>query len=220
MADLPRERAHDNDVDWELESEFDRLAPQVYAGARRHAVDREAAFDLAFQVLEAEPLDADAAALARACAEEPDEAKVAAMALRVLDQRFDPGFADEPGWLAALEAALELVNADMRATSLPGTGHLVVPDDFYPKNAFVEVWDGWRDTTEGIYPSCGSDPVLALSQVADNAQGAVMHSINGVWPVCPAHSMGVHAEVHDGAAVWWCRSSGHVVTAIGQWSDT
>jgi hypothetical protein len=214
---------HDGGVDWELASawelEFDRLTRRVYAGVRRRAVDREAAFDLACQVLEVEPLDEAAAELALACAEEPDEAKLAAAALRVLDERFTPGFEDEPGWLAALEAALEVVNADMRATGLPGTGRLVVPDAPYPPNAFVEVWDGWRDSDEGIYPPCGRDPVLALVEVADDAQGAVMHSINGAWPVCPAHSLGVHAEEREGTAVWWCRGGGHVVALIGRWSD-
>lgn len=210
-------------MDWELESEFDRLAPQVYAGARRHAVDREAAFDLACQVLADESLhvdEDDATALALACAEEPDEEKLANIAFRVLGQCFNPGFEDDPGLLAALEAALEQVNADMRATGLPGTGHLVV-DDCYSRSAFVRVWDGWRDTNIlGISASCGRDPVLALATVADNAQGAVMHSINAAWPVCSVHSMGVHAKIHDGVAVWWCRPGGHVVKAIGQWSGT
>ena len=26
-----------------------------------------------------------------------------------------------------------------------------------------------------------------------------------VWPVCPAHNLGAHAQEHDGAAVWWCK---------------
>jgi hypothetical protein len=211
-------------VDWELEAaqelEFDRLARRVYAGARRRAVDREAAFDLACQVLEDEPRDEAATELALACVQEADEKRLASAALRLLDQFFMPGFEDEPSWLTALEAALEVVNADMRATGLPGTGRLVVPDGLMsPPHAFVEVWDGWRDTDEGIYPPCGRDPVLALVQVADDAQGAVAHSINGVWPVCPAHSLGLHAEEHDGTAVWWCRGGGHVVALIGRWGD-
>ena len=48
-------------------------------------------------------------------------------------------------------------------------------------NALVEVWDGWRDIDQGIYPPCVRDPVIALAEVAD-ARGPVMHSIT----VCPA----------------------------------
>jgi hypothetical protein len=61
----------------------------------------------------------------------------------------------------------------------------LVIDDGYLVNALVEVWDGWRDPGEGIYPHCGRHPVLALVEVADDAQGAVMHSINGPGQSAP-----------------------------------
>ena len=44
-----------------------------------------------------------------------------------------------------------------------------------------------------------------------------MHSIWGAWPTCPAHRLGVHVRVRDGAAVWWCRTGGgHVVARVGE----
>ena len=38
----------------------------------------------------------------------------------------------------------------------------------------------------------------------------------GCWPLCAEHGLGLHAEVHDGTAVWWCRLGGHAVAPIGE----
>ncbi len=202
----------------ESPSDFERLARIVYLGARNGTVDREAAFDLACLVLDEEPRDEAAAELARLSTEGSDDARLAAVALRLSAERFDPGFDEEPGWLTALEEAMSLVNADMRATGLPGAGRLVVPE--WSPNAFAESWDGEMGTSGGVFPASGSDPVSALVAVTDDAQDAVMHSVWGTWPVCPAHGLGVHAEARDGAAVWWCAGGGgHVAAGIGQWGE-
>jgi hypothetical protein len=196
---------------------FEPLAARVYVAVRDGAVDREAAFDLACLVLEYQPLDTRAAELASLCVEGADEARLAEAALRVLDETFEPGFAEEPALLAALTDALDRVNADMRATGLPGTAHLVIPE-WSERNAWVETWDGHRGSSSGLSPGSGRDPVTALAEVADEAQDAVMEAIWAAWPVCPAHGIGVHPEVHDGTAVWWCKGAGgHSVTAIGAW---
>ena len=57
--------------------------------------------------------------------------------------------------------------------------------------------------------------------VADDLQDAVMGSLLIVWPVCPAHGLGGHPRTYDHEAVWWCNggNSGHVVAAIGRWSE-
>jgi hypothetical protein len=69
-----------------------------------------------------------------------------------------------------------------------------------------------------VYPLAGADPVTALVVVADDVQDAVMHSIWETWPVCPQHSRGVHAQRHEGAAVWWCASDGgHAAAQVGHW---
>ena len=211
---------HDGRVN--SESDFDRLARRVYVTARAGAVDREAAFDLACQVLEDCPLDEAAAELALVSVEDPDEARLAEVALRVLAEFFAPGFDEEPEWLAALRGVMDVVNADMRATGLPGTGLVTVPDpNLTLAHAYVEVWDRYAGTGGGIPPSCGSNPISALVAVADDAQDAVMHAIWAAWPVCPVHSVGVHAEEHDGTAVWWCRGGGgHVAGLIGRWGES
>jgi hypothetical protein len=199
--------------------DFERLARRVYRDLRNGVVDLEAAFDLACLVLEKQPLDPDAAELAALSLEMVSQERIAAAARQVLAERFEPGFAEEPGWLAALEEAMSMVNADMRASELPGTGRLVVDQDpDCPPRAWVETWDGYRGSGGGIFPGSGSDPLSALVAVADDAQDAVMESVWEAWPVCPAHRLGVHPGERDGAAAWWCKGGGgHVAAAIGGW---
>jgi hypothetical protein len=199
------------------EADFDDLCRRLYLQLKGGVVSREAAFDLACGVLDEEPLDERATDLARACTEEDgDPARLAEAVRHVLAGCFQPGFTEEPGWLAALEDALEVVNADMRASGLPGTGHLYLMEG--NENAWVEVWDRYNSHGFGCYPQSGSDPVTALVTVADDAQDAVMHAIWGVWPVCPVHALGTHAQERDGAAVWWCQGDGgHAAAKIGQW---
>jgi hypothetical protein len=112
--------------------------------------------------------------LARACTEEDgDPARLAEAVRHVLAGCFHPGFTEEPGWLAALEDALEVVNADMRTSGLPGTGHLYLMEG--NGNAWVEVWDRYNSHGFGCYPQSGSDPVTALVTVAEKAAEGEEH---------------------------------------------
>ncbi|MDX6419361.1 MAG: hypothetical protein QOG28_3981 [Trebonia sp.] len=199
------------------DDDYDRLCPRLYRSLRDGAVDRETAFDLSAVVLAGDPSDEKAAeAAALAVADDADPALLAAAARELLASLlFEPGFDDEPGWLAALEEALEIVKADLRACGLPDTVRLYTWDG--SPNAAVDAWAA-NSTGGGIYPAAGKDSVTALVMVADDAQDAVMHSVWGAWPACPEHSLGVHAREHDGAAVWWCASGcGHAVARVGQW---
>jgi hypothetical protein len=202
---------------------FDRLSRAVYIAARGGTVDCTAAFDLATSWLEEHPQDPDATELATLSVEcaEASRPRMAEIALRLLATAgFRPGFSEEPGWLARLEDAMRLVNQDMAATGIRHPCHLRVYDDelTLSGNAYAETWDGWTAPAQGIYPVSGADPVQALVEVAEDAQDALMHALWSVWPVCPAHRLGVHARVHQKAAVWWCAGDGgHAVTAIGEW---
>jgi hypothetical protein len=191
---------------------FQTLAARVYVAARDGAVDGESGFDLACLVLDYFPLSVHASELAALCAEGADGARIAEAARLLLDETFEPGFAEEPAWFASLSEALDRVNADMRATGLPGTARLIIPE-WSDRNAWVETWDGHHGSGSGISPASARDPVTALAEVADEAQDAVMETIWAAWPVCPAHEMGVHIEVRDGAVVWWCTGSGGHVFA-------
>lgn len=57
----------------------------------------------------------------------------------------------------------------------------------------------------------------AFAEVADYFQEHLdQHPILGsIWPVCSEHDVGLHGEVHDGLAVWWCRPGDHAVATVG-----
>ena len=199
------------------DDDFDRLCRRLYRSLRHGPVDREAAFDLGAGVLASDPSDEKAAMAATlAVAGDADPAPLAAAARELLESlAFEPGFDDEPGWLAALAEALDIVKADLRACGLPDAVRLYTWDG--SPNAAVDAWAA-NSTGPGIYPAAGNDPVTALVAVADDAQDAVMNSVWGAWPTCPVHSLGVHAREHDGVAVWWCASAGgHVAAPVGHW---
>jgi hypothetical protein len=199
------------------DEEFDDLCRRLYRSLRDGVVDREAAFDLGAEVLAEKPSSEPAAETAAlAVADDADPALLAAAARALLESvQFEPGFDDEPGWMAALEAALDIVKADLRACGLPDEVRLYRWDGW--PNVGVDAWAA-NSTGGGIYPAAGNDPVTALVWVADDAQDAVMHSVWGAWPTCPEHRLGVHAREHDRAAVWWCSGDGgHAVARIGEW---
>ena len=204
--------------------DFDRLSSAVYIAARAGEVDCAAAFDLAASWLEERPQDPDATELATLSIEctQASQPRMAEVALRLLATTdFLPGFKEEPGWLACLEDAMRLVNRDVAATGIRRPCQLRVHDDDGLNgsvNAYVQTWDRYTGTTEGIYPASGAHPVSALVAVADDAQDALMHAHCAAWPVCPVHRLGAHARDHEEAAIWWCSGDGgHAVTAIGQW---
>jgi hypothetical protein len=57
----------------------------------------------------------------------------------------------------------------------------------------------------------------ATREIADYLQGEIMEdsAVWAAWPTCPEHHNGLHAQVHDDAAVWYCRTGNHAVAAIG-----
>jgi hypothetical protein len=197
------------------DDDFDGLCRRLYLNAREGVVDRESAFDLCAGILAVYPADDEAAQVAAlALNDDADHALLAAAVRALLVHRYEPTFDDEPEWLAVLEAALEIVKADLRASGLPDMLRLYTWEG--SRNVGVDAWAA-NSASGGIFPEQGKDPVTALAAVADDAQEAVMISICGVWPTCPEHRLGVHARVRDGAAVWWCRvDGGHVAARVGQ----
>jgi hypothetical protein len=59
------------------------------------------------------------------------------------------------------------------------------------------------------------DRPAAFAEVADYFQEQLDQSGAGAWPVCDRHDLGLHAEVRDGVAVWWCRKFQHPVAPVG-----
>ena len=65
------------------------------------------------------------------------------------------------------------------------------------------------------------DPEEDKAAIADYIQSQLMDGpiVGTFWPECAAHRAGLHAEVHDGAAVWWCQLGNHPLGAIGSLSE-
>jgi hypothetical protein len=55
----------------------------------------------------------------------------------------------------------------------------------------------------------------AIAEVGEYFQEQLAQEI-GCWPECDEHAAGLHAEVHDAIAVWWCRAGRHVASFIGE----
>ncbi|MFI1995458.1 hypothetical protein [Actinoplanes sp. NPDC020271] len=204
-----------------VDQEFDRLCRTVYVAARSGSLNCADAFDLAASVLEWKRTDPVATELALSSLDGVNRSRTAELALALLAEiDFQPGFAEEPEWLARVEDAMRVLNRDVIATGLRQECRLVVRDDEFGLNgnAYPTTWNGYSGTGQGVFPSAGADPITALVAVADDAQDAVMHMLWAAWPVCPGHERGVHARGRDGAAVWWCSGDGgHAVAAIGAW---
>jgi hypothetical protein len=204
----------------DLERPLDALHVAVRDGA---AVDRQAAFDIAANLLEYFPLHAEARELAEASLADDDDTRLASAAAAFLDAcGYEPGFEQAPERFARLERALDAVRADVRATGLTGEVRLIRPD-WSPGNAAVETWAGDMGWTGGIFSSDAADDLSALVAVAEQTRQAIMESLayqstERVWPACPAHGLGTSPEARNGIGVWWCNGGdGHVAAEIGHW---
>ena len=113
--------------------------------------------------------------------------------------------------LALANDAAAAVSADIKRTTS------------YEPRVVVEVRD---DVLCIVVNDCYSAPSMwsvelsdALAEVGDYFQEQLEDEL-GCWPECKAHDAGLHAEVHDGAAVWWCRRGHHAVALIGELPPT
>jgi hypothetical protein len=69
--------------------------------------------------------------------------------------------------------------------------------------------------TRGATTADPLDEPQILCEIADHIQEDLCESKTVVWPTCARHDVGLHAEVHDGQALWWCHFGDHPVAAIG-----
>ena len=205
---------------------LDLLYVAIRAGA---AIDPQAAFDIATEDLGYLPPHTEAHQVAEAAREladaslADDEPRLAAAASAFLEEcRYEPGFEVAPDRFARLEAALDAVRADLRATGLTG-GLRLARTDWYPSNVVVQTWAGDTGWTAGVFPSEAADELSALVAVAEQARQAVMESLDyqftgKVWPACPEHGLGASPQAYTGTGIWWCDGDdGHVSAEIGHW---
>ncbi len=199
---------------------WDKLAAQVYVGARDGTLSREAAFDLACFLMDWAAPNRVFGDLAEASLETSHANRLADLARQALDAvDYVPDFVTEPQLLAALEHVLAKVVPDLRATGLDGQARLVVLEGGEPAQAYIKYQRSFGHSS-GLAPRDaagrpGSVDMLVL--VADELQDAVMDSFGAVWPVCPDHQFGTHPRAIDDQAAWWCAGGhGHVIGATGK----
>ena len=86
----------------------------------------------------------------------------------------------------------------------------VVVDDYEGNGVRIWIDHGY------IAPSMWAvDRPEAIAEVAEYFQDQLDQTV-GCWPQCAEHDARLDAQVHDEAAVWWCRVGGHAVALIGE----
>lgn len=107
--------------------------------------------------------------------------------------------------------AVALVLRDVHATTKARPNVEIRHDDEY---GLIVSYDGnW--TTPAMMAMKNPE---ATCEIADYLQGEIVEdsAVWTAWPICPTHRNGLYAQVHDDAAVWYCRTGTHSVAAIGQ----
>jgi hypothetical protein len=113
----------------------------------------------------------------------------------------------------ATESAAELVRLDLARTCDLIAEITVVVEDDWPR-----VWVKQGPIGGLANPQVDlDDAARSAAEMADSVQEQLMDvGVAKFWPSCPNHNTGLHAEVHDGAAVWWCRTGVHSLGAVGE----
>jgi hypothetical protein len=116
--------------------------------------------------------------------------------------------------LERFDEALAVVERDLRAQGLPGEVKFIVPA-FWEGRVGFPCYTGERHGN-GVELQVDWDPVALLVAMADSLQEGVAETWQ-VWPLCPLHGLGLHAETHERQPVWWCKlAGGHVAGEIGR----
>ncbi|GII55979.1 hypothetical protein Pth03_43680 [Planotetraspora thailandica] len=193
-----------------------QLAAQVYSGLHGSGLRVEPVVELAC-LMEEYGLSGSAVReiLERRTAElgPADVVRLGRELLELMD--FEPGFDLEPGWWATLETAAKVVEGDLRASGIEGALGITMPD--WDDSGCARVEFRGACGSPPIWPSSGKDIGVALAEVADATQDEVMEVTWMVWPTCPEHRLGLHADLVEGTAVWQCAGGGtHVAARIGE----
>lgn len=147
-----------------------------------------------------------------------DPTEMAELARRVLEETgFDPGFDLAPERMAVLRRALRIAARDLPVAGDRDGPRLVLLKECTPASAGIELPDGRFLTGSGGLPATAGDTLAgALVAIADLVQDDIAQRTRSVWPLCPAHDLGLHAGMDGGSAVWSCAGGGgHVVALVG-----
>ena len=122
------------------------------------------------------------------------------------------------GYLVALaNDAVAAVLDDLHETS--ALQPLVLVDDYDGNGVRIWINDGY--TAPSMWALERPEAFVEVAayfqeqlDLADYLQE--FEQAQGCWPLCRVHDVGLHAELHNGVAVWRCRRGGHTVAPIGE----
>ncbi len=118
--------------------------------------------------------------------------------------------------VAAAERALAPVLVDLERTCDIPASIWVTSEDGYP-----QVWVSNGESYGCASSPIDQDPERAKAEMADYVQEQLMDiGVDHFWPSCVAHNRGLHAQVHDGSAMWFCRGGEHSVAEIGHLGES
>lgn len=111
----------------------------------------------------------------------------------------------------AAERALAPVLEDLARTCEIAASIWVTGDDGYPL-----VWVSNGESLGYSSAPIHEDHEMTKAEMADYVQEQLMDiGVDRFWPTCVEHDRGLHAEVHDGMAVWFCRGGDHTIAPVG-----
>ncbi|MGQ0831417.1 MAG: hypothetical protein ACT4OV_07045 [Microthrixaceae bacterium] len=120
----------------------------------------------------------------------------------------DPDIAE---LVLAAERALAPVLEDLARTCEIPASIWVTWEDGYPR-VWVSNGDSYGYSSAPIH----QDHEMTKAEMADYVQEQLMDiGVERFWPTCHEHNRGLHAEVRDGTAVWFCRGGDHTIAALG-----
>ena len=202
-------------MDWTALEAIDQLCARVYLGLRDDRLRSDDVVELACLLLDRGRYEP---AVEEVVARRPDEIgpqRLRELAEQLLDDTaFLPDFRLAPERLVLLEQALGMVAADLPPSWSGPTARLVPMPDSSPLDYKVEFTGGWIHGN-GLRAVDAEDLTSALIAVADHVQEGVMEFDWQVWPVCPAHRLGLHPGADGGTAVWQCSLGPHAVAPVG-----
>ncbi|MFI5688674.1 hypothetical protein [Streptomyces sp. NPDC051636] len=130
-----------------------------------------------------------------------------------------------PGEHPLWDEALALVNRDLAAT-LPEQRPLRLLAhapwaDGEPEQVYVCLANG-DSHGRPLWPDSATTLESAVSAVAEAAQDTMMECLWRVWPVCPAHDLGMHVGGASDRPAWCCaggrtpKDPAHARAAVGE----
>lgn len=118
--------------------------------------------------------------------------------------------------IAAAERALAPVLADLERTCEIRASIRVMSED-----GDLRVWVSDEGSYGWSSQPIDEDPEVAKAEMADYVQEQLMDvGVEHFWPSCTEHNRGLHARLHQGRAMCFCRGGEHTIADVGHLGES